>query len=134
MARVTVEDCLEQVGNYFDLVLIASKRARQLDLGAEQAFLSWDNDKPTVMALREIAAGYVDRQIFDGVIIGHEKIRAQDAEQGVVAEAEPAPADDLPYAGFTTTGFSTLDDQIKKRASEQRQRAEDKDEGSSGLV
>ncbi len=54
MARITVEDCLENVNNRFDLVLKASKRARELSLGAE-ATLPWDNDKPTVMALREIA-------------------------------------------------------------------------------
>lgn len=54
MARITVEDCLENVKNRFDLVLKASKRARELSMGAE-ATLPWDNDKPTVMALREIA-------------------------------------------------------------------------------
>lgn len=135
MARVTVEDCLRQVGNYFDLVLIATERARQLDSGAEQAFLPWDNDKPTVMALREIAAGYVDKQIFDNVVIGHQKLQAMDVAQGVAAPtpAEPASAaDDLPYAGFTTTGFSTLDDQIKKRASEQRQRGDSGESAESG--
>jgi DNA-directed RNA polymerase subunit omega len=128
MARITVEDCLDKVGNYFDLVLIATKRARQLDLGAELAFLPWDNDKPTVMALREIAEGYVDKQIFNNVIVGHEKLRALDAASGAAAPEVAEPEDDLPYAGFITTGFSTLDDQIKKRASEQRQR-DDADEG-----
>lgn len=132
MARITVEDCLEKVGNYFDLVLIATKRARQLDLGAELAFLPWDNDKPTVMALREIAEGYVDKQIFDNVIVGHEKLKALEAEHGVAAPEVVASEEDLPYAGFTTTGFSTLDDQIKKRASEQRQR-DDASGGEGGL-
>ena len=58
MARITVEDCLANVTNRFDLVLKASKRARELSMGAE-ATLPWDNDKPTVMALREIAAGTI---------------------------------------------------------------------------
>ena len=58
MARVTVEDCLDHVENRFKLVLLASKRARQLSKGAEE-FLPRDKDKDTVLALREIAAGHV---------------------------------------------------------------------------
>lgn len=61
MARVTVEDCLEHVDNRFHLVLLASKRARQLVNGVDP-LLPWENDKPTVMALREIAEGLVDDQ------------------------------------------------------------------------
>ncbi len=63
MARVTVEDCLENVDNRFELVLVASKRARQLANGGE-ASLEWENDKPTVMALREIAEGNVNASIL----------------------------------------------------------------------
>ncbi len=59
MARVTVEDCLRNVKNRFELVIVASKRARQLMRGKE-AHVEWDNDKPTVVALREIALGYVN--------------------------------------------------------------------------
>ena len=66
MARVTVEDCLDNVDNRFHLVLLASKRARQLANGSEP-FLDWDNDKPTVMALREIAADYVNQQFFERI-------------------------------------------------------------------
>lgn len=57
MARVTVEDCLREVENRFDLILKASKRAHQLELGAADPTVARDNDKPTVVALREIAAG-----------------------------------------------------------------------------
>jgi len=64
MARVTVEDCLSKVDTRFQLVLVAAKRARQLSNGAE-AHLPWENDKPTVMALREIAEGFVDASILD---------------------------------------------------------------------
>jgi len=64
MARVTVDDCLGAVENRFELVLVASRRARQLASGNKEALLPWDNDKPTVMALREIAAGLVDRSIL----------------------------------------------------------------------
>lgn len=61
MARVTVEDCLMHVENRFELVLVASKRARQLGNGAEPT-LAWENDKPTVVALRELADQLVDPQ------------------------------------------------------------------------
>ena len=64
MARVTVEDCLDQLDNRFELVLVASKRARQLATGGKDPHLAWENDKPTVMALREIAAGHVTRDIL----------------------------------------------------------------------
>jgi len=60
MARVTVEDCLKVVNNRFELVLIAAKRARQLMRGSDDSKVPWDNDKSTVVALREIAAGYKD--------------------------------------------------------------------------
>lgn len=58
MARVTVEDCLKHVENRFDLVIKASQRAHVLELGSGDAMVALDNDKPTVLALREIAAGY----------------------------------------------------------------------------
>jgi DNA-directed RNA polymerase subunit omega len=64
MARVTVEDCLPNVENLFQLVLVATKRARQLANGAE-SHVPWDNDKPTVVALREIAEGLVGPAILD---------------------------------------------------------------------
>lgn len=65
MARVTVEDCLVGVDNRFELVLVASKRARQLAKGFAEPMLDWDNDKPTVMALREIAEGHIDRDYLN---------------------------------------------------------------------
>lgn len=58
MARVTVEDCVKQIPNRFELVLVATKRARKLTAGAVQPCLDWENDKATVLALREIAAGF----------------------------------------------------------------------------
>lgn len=63
MARITVEDCLENVDNLFELVLVAAKRARQLSNGAPTG-LEWENDKPTVLALREVAAGEVDASVL----------------------------------------------------------------------
>jgi DNA-directed RNA polymerase subunit omega len=64
MARVTVEDCLDYVDNRFDLVLLATKRARQLVNGVAP-LLPWENDKPTVMALREIAEGLITHKDMD---------------------------------------------------------------------
>lgn len=65
MARVTVEDCLDNVDNRFELVMVASRRARQLAVGGKEAKVDWENDKPTVVALREIAEGLVDRTVLD---------------------------------------------------------------------
>ncbi|WP_330924553.1 DNA-directed RNA polymerase subunit omega [Candidatus Sororendozoicomonas aggregata] len=65
MARVTVEDCLDHVDNRFELVMVASKRARQLTIGGKDPKLAWENDKPTVMALREIAEGLVTARNVD---------------------------------------------------------------------
>ncbi len=60
MARITVEDCLENVENRFELVLLAAKRARQLMRGSADPTVPWENDKATVVALREIATGHTD--------------------------------------------------------------------------
>ena len=66
MARLTVEDCLEKINNRYDLVLLASKRARQLTLGADP-LVEENNDKPTVIALREIAEGVITHANVDKV-------------------------------------------------------------------
>ncbi|HRD70008.1 MULTISPECIES: DNA-directed RNA polymerase subunit omega [Legionella] len=65
MARVTVEDCLEHVANRFELVMVATKRARQIAVRGDQPMVEWENDKPTVVALREIAEGFVTADILD---------------------------------------------------------------------
>ncbi|MEJ2454297.1 MAG: DNA-directed RNA polymerase subunit omega [Candidatus Thiodiazotropha sp.] len=75
MARVTVEDCMDYVDNRFDLVLLATKRARQLVNGVEP-LLPWENDKATVMALREIADG----------LITHRDVEEQPAEEEMVVD------------------------------------------------
>jgi DNA-directed RNA polymerase subunit omega len=64
MARITVEDCTDKIPNMFQLVLVAAKRARQLANGAEP-MVDWENDKPTVIALREVAAGFVTERILE---------------------------------------------------------------------
>ena len=64
MARITVEDCIERIPNRFELVLIATKRARQIARGSP-LLVTHERDKPTVIALREIADGKVDKTILD---------------------------------------------------------------------
>ena len=64
MARVTVEDCLDKVQNRFELVLVAAKRAHQLNSGGFRTTLDVGKDKPTVLALREIEAGLIDASIL----------------------------------------------------------------------
>lgn len=66
MARVTVEDCLENVDNRFELVLLASRRARQISTGADP-LVEEDNDKPTVIALREIADNLINSASMDAM-------------------------------------------------------------------
>ena len=80
MARITVEDCLEKVDNRFHLVRVASKRARQLMNGKEPT-LEWDNDKATVVALREIAAGNITEEMLN------EK-PASSEDEGIFAQDE----------------------------------------------
>jgi DNA-directed RNA polymerase subunit omega len=83
MARVTVEDCLDNVDNRFDLVLVAAKRARQITMGREP-LVDWENDKPTVVALREIAEGLVTREKLE------QEARRKAAEQAAAQAAQAA--------------------------------------------
>ncbi|MGN0922262.1 MAG: DNA-directed RNA polymerase subunit omega [Cellvibrio sp.] len=64
MARITVEDCLSHVDNRFELVMVGSKRARQIAIGGKEPFVPLENDKPTVIALREIEEGFIDASIL----------------------------------------------------------------------
>ncbi|MBD1573069.1 MAG: DNA-directed RNA polymerase subunit omega [Vibrio hibernica] len=65
MARVTVQDAVEKVGNRFDLVLIAARRARQMQTGNKDALVPEENDKTTVIALREIEEGLITKEVLD---------------------------------------------------------------------
>lgn len=85
MARVTVEDCLKNVKNRFELVIVASRRARQLMRGKEPK-VPWDNDKSTVVALREIAEGFVD---FDTKEESHHEPQIFAAPREVPNETAP---------------------------------------------
>ncbi|HGY0698158.1 DNA-directed RNA polymerase subunit omega [Vibrio cholerae] len=65
MARVTVQDAVEKIGNRFDLVLVAARRARQMQSGGKDALVPEENDKPTVIALREIEEGLITKDVLD---------------------------------------------------------------------
>lgn len=67
MARITVEDCLDHVDNRFELVMVGSKRARQLAVMGREPMVPRENDKPTVLALREIEEGLIDASILEEV-------------------------------------------------------------------
>ena len=90
MARVTVEDCLEYVDNRFELVLLATKRARQLTFGVE-ALVPEENDKPTVIALREIAEGLISKDILQepdepDLFIEAEEVEGQEEVDSIAEE------------------------------------------------
>ena len=78
MARVTVEDCLDFVSNRFELVLVAAKRAHQLNSGGYRSTLDVGKDKPTVLALREIEAGLIDGSILTDEYAMEEELTAHD--------------------------------------------------------
>jgi DNA-directed RNA polymerase subunit omega len=89
MARITVEDCLQVVDNRFELVLMSTKRARQLEKGA-QPLVESTNDKPTVLALREIAEGKVDMALLNEI----EKAERARAEREALEWAAAEVSDD----------------------------------------
>lgn len=81
MARVTVEDSVKLVGNRFDLVLLATKRARQIATGGKDPMVPKDNDKPTVLALREIEAGLITRDDLGRMEEEERRMRAEAEQQ-----------------------------------------------------
>ncbi|KRR37853.1 DNA-directed RNA polymerase subunit omega [Salmonella enterica subsp. enterica serovar Anatum] len=88
MARVTVQDAVEKIGNRFDLVLVAARRARQMQVGGKDPLVPEENDKTTVIALREIEEGLINNQILD-VRERQEQQEQEAAElQAVTASAE----------------------------------------------
>ena len=90
MARVTVEDCLDKVENRFQLVLIAAKRAHQLNSGGYRTTLDVGKDKPTVLALREIEAGLIDASILTDDYAMEEELNAHDklTQEAKMSEVE----------------------------------------------
>lgn len=87
MARITVEDCLEVVDNRFELVLMATKRARQVAKGAEPT-VEAENDKPTVIALREIAERKVDNEMIEAIDRAERERAEREALEWAAAEVD----------------------------------------------
>lgn len=83
MARITVEDCQQNIPNLFELVMVAAKRARRVANGAEP-LLDRENDKPTVVALREIAAGLVTRDVLDEADLTPEDLMAREQAEALL--------------------------------------------------
>ena len=88
MARVTVEDCLENVANRFELVMVASKSARQMATGGKESLVEEESDKPTVIALREISEGLISADI-----LALESQREAEEELAEVMDIEEPKAD-----------------------------------------
>lgn len=101
MARITVEDCMHQVDNLFELVIVAAKRARRLANGAEP-LVEWENDKPTVVALREIAEGLINEKILEEIAQPEEDLLSSEEAERLLAEAPlPAPLTGTPGSDRT---------------------------------
>ncbi len=90
MARITVEDCLKNIHNQFDLVMVAAKRARRIANGAEP-LVELENDKPTVVALREIAAGLINEEILAEMGQPEDDILMSSAEAEELLASTPMP-------------------------------------------
>ena len=86
MARVTVEDAVDAIGNRFDLIMVAAKRARQIATGGKDPMVDWDNDKPTVVALREIEEKLVTKDNIDklGAPPAEEVMDVESSEEFVI--------------------------------------------------
>ena len=114
MARVTVEDCLDKVQNRFELVLVAAKRAHQLNSGGFRSTLDVGKDKPTVLALREIEAGLIDASILTEEYAIEEELNAQEklADEAKMSEV----TEELSQA--------TLDSEVESDALEVKEEEE----------
>ncbi len=107
MARVTVEDCLEKVGNRFELVILAAKRARQLT-GDGEPTVPLENDKMTVVALREIAEGNLDLEelMVEKVVEDEDQLENDEFTEDAVpdVEAQALMAEETMMPGVVTDG------------------------------
>jgi DNA-directed RNA polymerase subunit omega len=123
MARITVEDCLENVDNRFELVMVSSKRSRQIQTGGKDPLVSLDNDKPTVLALREIAEGLIDASILIA------KPPSVELEELADEAAEVAEKDAAAEAGETVAAEAgeTVEAVAAEEASEEPVKTQEKE-------
>ena len=112
MARSTVEDAVQKVGNRFDLVLLAARRARQIAIGGKKPLVDEENDKPTVIALREIEEDLISKETLDrldqqtqdlsepisglddGLVTSDSDSEDQEPSPEIIAEPAPEPAEE----------------------------------------
>lgn len=126
MARITVEDCLENVENRFELVMVSSKRARQIQTGGKDPLVSKDNDKPTVLALREIAEGFVTADILV------DRAAEEEANESLASleAAEAAAASSTDISIEEAMNAVVVDDSASSESAEKPAQEEDKDAAS----
>lgn len=120
MARVTVEDCLKNVSNRFELVMIASKRARQIATGGKEPLVKEDGDKPTVIALREIEENLINADILLEAERAEQALREelQESSMGVDFASDSAESDD-DAALIEALQASTLEQETPDQAEQQ---------------
>ena len=115
MARITVEDCLENVDNRFELVMVSSKRSRQIQTGGKDPLVSVDNDKPTVLALREIAEGLIDASIL---IAKPPSVELEELAEEAAAENAAASAEAEESVEAATTEETAATEEKEPTAAE----------------
>lgn len=130
MARVTVEDCLDNVENRFQLVLVAARRARQLLAGAEPC-VEQENDKPTVLALREIAGGFVTSAILEEsehqVEVGLDVDKDILSKFNVVSDEEPK-VESSGKEGVEAADADSADEAAKIESSDEEKQESEKEQ------
>ena len=127
MARVTVEDCLDKIPNRFDLVVLASRRARDITLG-RAPFVETENDKPTVIALREIAEGKIDLDYLNV-----QEASPVDMLGKPGPEPDPVPTDTDEELTALLMEDAEEDEESEGEVGESHENDEDEDRSSGGL-
>ena len=125
MARVTVEDCLEKIDNRFDLVMISARRARQLQTGGKDPLVADQKDKPTVLALREVAAGLIGYSILDEVEV--RKSSDEELSELIQADALRKARQDLSITEAMDADLIEEDDEEDPKA--RKAEADDEEDG-----
>jgi DNA-directed RNA polymerase subunit omega len=122
MARITVEDCLDKIDNQFDLVMVAAKRARQLANGAEP-LVDLENDKPTVVALREIAAGLITEEVLAEMSQPVDDILSREDAEELLAST-PLPSLDSGIESLLPPSFASKTAKEATAAAQEKPEAE----------
>ena len=127
MARITVEDCLEKIDSQYDLVLLAKERTSQLNAG-EKALVSQDNDKNTVLSLREIGDGKISlKTLEDSAINKLRKIKSQIKESEDLEIDQEDDFDKIYKGEISKSGAAILPSKRVRRVPEKITAVEDND-------